>query len=312
MKPESWDQFVMGSENGTIFSRYEILKEIAKERNGKLLLLGVKKNDTLIAGLPLVVFRKHLLKVAVSVPSMLACYGGVIYDLSESRSVKRQENDNEQTIALFIRHFKQQKYKYVRLHLTNSVQDIRKFIHEGFRYKLAYTYYSAIRSIEEMWDHLDNEVRKNIKKCEKEGYRLCTNEEILALHQLVRDTYHRKGLAYREKDETAGKIYEYVIATEQGKLFLLKDGKNKIVAGRMMLWDNKRAYDWLAGTDRAHVKSGVNSYLAWECLKEASKQDKKEYDWCGADVAVVSRFKAAFNPELVHGFVLNKNNLLKW
>lgn len=306
---DQWDQFLRDSDNGTVFNRSEILTQIALDRKGELRLLGIFNNNNLIAGLPLIIMKKAFCKIAVSVPSTFVRYGGVIYRFPESRSIKRKENHIRNIAESLLKYFKQNKFMYILMKMNNSVDDLRPYISGGFKCELNYTYYSPISDIDNMWDNLDNEVRKNIKKCEKGGGKLFVNGNILELHRLVKDTYRRKGHEHNESSETLVKLYDLVLKNNCGKLFLLKNSDGETIAGRAMVWDDKRAYDWFAGSDEKYIKLGVNSFLAWECLKEANIQGKNEFDWCGANVGKVSRFKAAFNPVLIHGFILRKNNL---
>jgi hypothetical protein len=59
---------------------------------------------------------------------------------------------------------------------------------------------------------------------------------------------------------------------------------------------------WLAGGVRAHLASGVGSWLMLEVASELGRRGHAEWDLCGADLKGVARFKGELGARLEHYF----------
>jgi hypothetical protein len=77
------------------------------------------------------------------------------------------------------------------------------------------------------------------------------------------------------------------------------DDSGNLACAIIVLHDSKRAYYSLASTRSDMVGSGIQSWLIWELFKILNSEGILEFDFLGANIPSIARFKEKFNTEPV-------------
>ena len=305
---DSWDKFVDESEQGNIFCKSFWSGYICSDGNIKFCIYGVfNKHGDLIAGLPIYHRKKAMLDIAIYPP--VTPFMGILYGKKNTKISKIESYEREVIAALTEKI--RSDYSYISLALDPSIMDLRPFKFEGWESHAVYTYYVGLSDIKFLWDNLDRNCKKNIKKSQESNLVFSKETDIKQFYDLYSKTYLRQNMAVPASEKTIRAIYTNL--KEKGAVQLYSAKKDsQIIALSLVIFDKKRAYYLLAASDPDNRQYKAPSFLLWNILEDISGR-YDEIDLVGANTPSIIMFKKGFATKLVPYYVVSNfsNKLIK-
>ena len=171
------------------------------------------------------------------------------------------------------------------------------FFWAGFNQTTYYTYrLNNLESLDLVYDNFRENIRREIRKAEKEGIVIEENNDSELLFTLFQDTLNRQGLQEKIQKELVIRLFANCKIRECGKIFLAKDGYGNCHSALFLAWDNNTAYYLLGGSNKSFRNSGAMSLLMWHAIKFTSRH-VKVFDFEGSMLEPVERYFRAFGAE---------------
>jgi lipid II:glycine glycyltransferase (peptidoglycan interpeptide bridge formation enzyme) len=296
IQDKNWNLFVDENKQiGSLFLKSTWLIPIKKIFGKEINVFGCYLNDQLIGGVALLVQKKGIFKIAF-VP-IATPYNSLII-----KSNLEKQNEVLSELLEFI----QREYDLITINLSPIFKDARLFQWLDFNCSPRYNYFHDLEK------HRDENLPKNyslrnkINKAKRNGIKIEQNNDFQLFWSLYEKTFKKqKFLPPFSKEKFLNLTKEY---DNSGliRMFLAKTQKGEPIAARIEVEDKPFIYDWLAGANPALLNSGGNQLLMWEILNYYSKQEFKNFDFCGADIPSVASFKGSFGGDLVQYFQIKK------
>ncbi|MFC2005159.1 GNAT family N-acetyltransferase [Chloroflexota bacterium] len=286
-----WDDFVDKSSSGTLFHKRDWF-DVSGE---KFIIYGYFRGQELYAGIPLSI--KSMFGIKVACRPGLTPYNGVLFKQREGKYVTKLSSEKEEAQALA--HLMKSDFKLVRFGFSPGHVDLQPFIREGFLPEIMYTYVIKLgASLEDIWNGLGENTRRNIKKARKDGITIIQSDDFNQTLSLVEKTFSRQNL----KGQSGPLAFRYnAMLSKRGqcKSFVAKDRNDYKIAVVYIIWDTSRAYYMMGGYDSEKSHYGAMSLAMWEAI-EYSRQELslKEFDFEGSMIPQIERFFRAFGGKL--------------
>ena len=204
--------------------------------------------------------------------------------------------------------FNSNRYDYVELVNSPAFVDIRPFIHNGWRSSVYYTYY--LNLTKDIDRSISKKTRNIVRKAEKEGITIRKMTDVEEFYKLYSMTYTRQGLNTPVNIEFFDEMISLIKGENMGKMWFAKTSTGELASAEVFVWDEKRAYRWVAGSHSSLRKTGATSYLLYHIFNELKEKGFTEVNLMGANTPHLAMFLTGFNPKLVPYFSVKKTNLL--
>ncbi|MGB9691205.1 MAG: GNAT family N-acetyltransferase [Candidatus Sumerlaeaceae bacterium] len=293
---DTWDEFVMRSRQGTLFHTSGWCETLRRAlAPAEPVILGCFEGSDLVGGC--VFLERERFGMRTAVTPLLTPYSGFLSEppLAEklSDNVSREHAILEALCAYLL-----DSYTYLNLVLAPHLEDIRPLQQAGFNISPRFTYYLNMRlSAEEHWRRFDGSARRQIKKAERQQWELSSRLPLDLAYELFAGNFARRG-------ESCPVSYELFIAAAEHRgpdrlreVFAVWHGE-RLAGFVVVLGYNRTLYYALAAHDAEYLSHGVSSFLVWEIIKRYSGVEWFTFDFVGANIPSIARFKENFNPRL--------------
>lgn len=263
----------------------------------------IKKKEQMVASLPVFYKKKLFLKYTLNPDQYF------YYQISYYYEKKRRAHENELielNILSAIAEAMKSRYSYLKLKLSFSNYDMRAFNWEKINAHPLYSIISELQIPNFQANYSYNQTQ-HIKKASELDLQVSQQIDIEAVFELQKITYDKKSVDYSARFNNIKKLAELLYKAGKLEIFGVFLDK-KLIASRLIIcdYDNSIAYDWNAASDNFAYKNGVNSFLMDYILQYYHHKGLKYYDFCGANVKSVARFKHEFGGYLKVYYALNK------
>lgn len=195
-------------------------------------------------------------------------------------------------------------YAIISFPLSKDIADMQPFIWNKFKVVPAYTYIVDLSmQIDELWERMSSERRKNITKGMKDGLSVKKIDNFEVVRTLVLMTYSRQEKKTNEYYlnkvlfEFANENNSYAYATYKG---------DKAIACTFCIYDTKTAYYLMGGYDNKNKHHGAGAMSMWESIKYAQNKEIKFFDFEGSMNQNIERYFRGFGGQLIPYFTVNK------
>jgi len=299
---EVWDAFVRTSPQGTVFSTSAWLEAAAQTLGGTPLLLGCRRGDDLVGGCGLLRIQK--MRLCKATTPVITPYGGFLFAPPSARRAAQEEGKRHAIAAQLIERL-ERDFHYVLLHHPPALHDVRPFRWVGWSAEVRYTYVVSLQDMEAVWMTCEHSIREQINKAERQGIGIGVNEDIASFLCLQDRSFARQKLATPLSRDRMRNFYEQLRARRLCRLYVAKDPSGRPLSARIVIPGFDTAYDWVAGADPDYYATGATPLLVWTILKEMS-ETHSYFDFSGADLPSVSKFKRGFGGELRSCYIVEK------
>ena len=184
------------------------------------------------------------------------------------------------------------------LHCDVSVPDLRPFLAKGWQPSLSYTYVVPLVDLAAQWERVDQNLRRLIRRCEKEGVTYREDERLRRLFRLHLQTHQRKGAPLYLPEPAFRTYFEQVRASGLARLgHAVFEGK--VIASQLMLTGpGGVAHTVCAGADEDYLRMGASAFLRWRSFESLAQAGYRANDLTDAALNPVTRFKSQLGGNL--------------
>lgn len=145
------------------------------------------------------------------------------------------------------------------------------FYWQGFQQTTRYTYVIPdLTDMEQIYNSMASDIRKQLRKAEKKvSCEVCDDVELL--YRVTEKTYKRQNLSVPYTMSFLRRLVNTCIEHESGRMYIAKDGDERIHAVSFMIWDENSAYYLIGGADPDLRQSSAQVFLLWNMIKDAAK-----------------------------------------
>ncbi len=189
-----------------------------------------------------------------------------------------------------------------------EVMDVRQWQWNSFLAEVRYTFYIRLPYNLEL---ADLSQRSKARKAKKEGFscEVAGSEAFRGVVECMQDTGNRQGFNYRLTHEDLRNALTF-LGEEVFHVYVCRSPSGEVASARVALGaPGMIAMDWIAGTKREFLKSGVTQLLIAYELDHLSRLRIEVFDFVGANLPTVSLAKAGWGGELVPYYVVRPINL---
>jgi len=282
----AWNAVVAASPEGTIYHDTRWLDPVCKAAGDVFSVYGFFLGGRLVAGLPLQIRRKGpftLARRAFATP-----YAHPVISPDCAREVA----------PLLPGAVAEVGRKHSQTVLTGSPFASGFGLGPKWRIARRATYLLDISDPDNVWRGFVYQLRKKIRKAIRLNIKVkagCTPE---AFYQLYRRTFERRGLDIRVSFNRLADLLNSLALAHVGKTYAATTEDGETCAVGLVLFDARRAYHALAGTDVDATKAPASALLLWEIIQDLSSSHC-QFDLVGANIPGIIRFKKQFGGRLV-------------
>ncbi len=294
-----WDDCVQSAPAGSVYhlSRWVTLYNSLKipSQTMKILCCRRLSDGHIMGGCLLLEKERYGFRLAVN--ALATQYAGFILAPHGGNKLSDEVSRNNRILSLLMEHLRE-NYHQVYLYSGVGLNDLRVFRNAGWQVAPAYTYFVNLEDMSDLWDQLDGSLRRQIKKGERQGLQITKTLKATEFNQILDDTFAR----HNQNNPISHMLVSSLIEDDTWKAnrFLLGavDGSERLQSGIIALYDTKRAYYSFAATHSDVMGTGVHSWLIWELFKVLNAKGIHTFDFLGANIQSIARFKEHFNPEI--------------
>lgn len=283
----AWDALVDSSPQGSIFCRSWWLGAVG----GDIRVLGHFESGRLVAGIPIAVEQRMGIRLC-GMPKLTQTWGVLMENqLWKKSSAARESQILEEFATRLAR-----GPAFVQCFHPASTNWL-PFFWNGFSQTTRYTcILEELDSPERLWQGLDENRRRSIRKAEKRGLtvRPCGPRTVYEasvktfLRQSKRNPYHLDYLT---------RLYNAASENHAGACFAAEDRQGRVHAAAFFVWDSRRGYYLTGGADPALRESGAGSLLMWRMIEFAAERTSV-FDFEGSMVKPIEEFFLSFGSKL--------------
>lgn len=160
-------------------------------------------------------------------------------------------------------------------------------------------------------DVVDTSVRNKINKAIREGYLSQRSNDWDAIYHCLSKTEDVKNFSHMITVSELATL-EQLLGEDAFRGYLCLTSQGEPVSGQIKLFLAEGiSIDWSAGTDRNHIKNGVNQLLYEKSCDDLAESGGHLFDLCGANIRPVAQAKAAWGWPLIPYLVLTNDTLTR-
>jgi hypothetical protein len=293
---DAWCGLLERSPQGSVYARPDYLAALCEATGASFRIVGVFLNEQLVGGVPLYE-RRHRAGTIVANRTLLY-YNGIVLDLPAKKFHSDRTAQLQSVVAALEQAVARRGYAHIALHSDASLKDLRPFLARGWKSSLSYTYVVPLTDMARQWERVDQNLRRLIRRCERDGVTYREDADFAALFRLHWQTHRRKGAPLYLPEAAFERYVERVQSCGLARLghAVFED---KVVASQLMLTGPYRSSHTIcAGADEDYLRLGASAFLRWHAFLALHRDGFAANDLTDASLNPVTRFKSQLGGEL--------------
>jgi hypothetical protein len=297
LDPEEWSQFERGTLPSTPFHTGEWLTILERTYEAKILRIGFFEGNQLIGGMPILVKRKFIYRIAGSPLDGTATpyQGPICSDLSNYGRL----------FKAFLIYAESSKWDFVQITPFPGMGLEHWTLNSPYlRCEARQTLFLDLRPGEaKLFRAMRHDCRKNIKQAQARG--LVVEEVDASERQWIEGYYEMAVEAYRRQRRSPPipkSFFENLssVLGTSGKIKLLfARYKSETVAAGIFLIHGGVIYAWDGVSRRAYSHLRASNLLNWTLIRLACANSLETFDMLGANIPTIAHFKQGFGGALI-------------
>jgi hypothetical protein len=303
---DAWCAVLGRSAQGSVYGRPEYLAALCDATGASYRIIGVFLNDQLVGGVPLYERRQRAGNIVAN--RTLLYYNGIVLDLPARKFHSDATAQLQSVLAVLEQCVADAGYAHVTLHNHGSLTDVRPFIARGWQSSLSYTYVVSLTDMTQQWERVDQNLRRLIRRCEREGVSYREDTDFDALFRLHWQTHRRKGAPLYLSEAAFRRFFERVQGCGLARLghAVFED---KVIASQLMLTGSYPiSHTICAGADEDHLRLGASAFLRWHAFLALHRDGFVANDLTDASLNPVTRFKSQLGGDLTPTLSVNRTD----
>jgi hypothetical protein len=169
----------------------------------------------------------------------------------------------------------------------------------GFRQEMRYTFEIERTDSETLDQQINRNLKRNIK-ASASAIDIQYHVDTGVFYAICSHTYKRQKMKMPYSAELFSKIDQAVIKNKAGVKIGAFNQAQELMAVAYLVWDDDRAYYFLAGDTDAGKKSGASIVLCREAIRIAfEEKNLKTFDFCGSMIESITEIRRQFGAKPV-------------
>lgn len=293
---DAWRELVGRSEDGSVYALPEYLAALCAATGAQWRIIGAFLDGRLVGGVPL--YERRARSGMVAANRTLLYYNGLVLALPPRKYHSDRVAQSLQLLEAIAQNLESRKLAQVLLHNRSTVLDLRPFIARGWQERLSYTYVLPLEDMRAQWEQVDQNLRRLIQRCERDGVSYREDDDIDALFALHLQTHRRKGAPLYLPQQAFQTYYRSIAAAGLARLgHAVYDGR--VIASQLMLTGpHLVAHTVCAGADEDFLRMGASAFLRWHAALALARDGYRANDLTDAGLNPVTRFKSQLGAQL--------------
>jgi hypothetical protein len=290
-----WNKFVETSPSGSVYHLSSYISVLAQVTGCRFRIVGVRLNDTIIAGAAL--FEIPLLIGCYASSRSLLYYHGIV--LGSGAFHKNSTEVRVNVLESLEKALHTMGYAAVSMNHRHPIYDLRFFDREGWNLQVGYTYEVQISDVDALWRNIDQNQRRLIRRAEKKSYTLSEDDDFDSFFKQHQAIHERKGASLYLKKRQFEKYFHLLKKEGLCRLYHARTRENESAASQLVLLSGHPVTHTVgAGSRKQFLSDGATSFLRWRVFDALSKEGYDANDLTDASVSSVARFKRDMGGEL--------------
>ncbi|MDA1178126.1 MAG: GNAT family N-acetyltransferase [Planctomycetota bacterium] len=299
-----WCRVLAASEEGSPYQLPEYLHALAEATNGKCRLIGAFRDDDLVGGMGLYLQPATLGGIQAT-SRLLLYYNGPFMQPCLSQHPHKQEKHRRDFHRALEAHVRHCGYRRVRFKTRAPHIDYRTFLQQGWQAKPVYSYVIDLQDLPRLWEKIDNNLRRLVRRCERENMIFSDEGSFDAFLDMHEETSRRKEAPLYLPRERFRKFITTLRDQKCVTLFQVSAANGVPVATQLVLHgDHPVAHTLSAGSSQTDLQSGCNALLRWRVCQWLANRGYRSLDLTDAHNTTVARFKSQLGAEVQLGLQL--------
>ncbi|HQJ74809.1 MAG TPA: GNAT family N-acetyltransferase [Bacteroidota bacterium] len=304
-----WEQFLSQIDNSTLFNSSlwgKIINQIFNISNEVIIF---HNNGIILAGAIIYYKKRYFIKTITKPP--LTLYNGLLFNLPENQKNQKNIEIKHEISNNFINYLSKE-YKFINFTTTIDFFDTRPFLWNKWIVLPQYTYILNLEDEKNIWNGFSSSLRRKINNCLSYSPVISKNDNVEKLIDLHFESYSRNKIKPILDYDTFTNFVKLALENNICDIYSISID-NEIHSMRALLKWKDIIYDWIAGTETKYRNYNSTHFLLWELLKKYSNDNKRLFDFMGANTKSISDFKRLFGGELKEYYDLKyySSNLFK-
>ncbi len=294
---DGWTQLVSQSPDGSVYSLPQYLDVLCRAAGGHFSVLAVRRGEELAGGVAL--YERDSRRGPYVLPRRLLYYNGIVLRRYETKYPSEQTARNLKTMSALAEALLRRGYAALTLNCRGSVLDARPFIASGWSATLQYTYVVPIRDLPLLWSRVEQNLRRLISRCEREGMTVVDDDDFDTFYRLHATTMALKEQGLYLPEPAFRRYFEALHAANLCRLYhaRLPDGR-KVASQLVLLGPSPITHSVAAAADPEFLRSGVSALLRWKVFESLSAMGFSGNDLTDASLNPVTHFKSQLGGDL--------------
>jgi hypothetical protein len=292
-----WNELVATSSHGSIYSTPEYLDVLCSESDATFRILVVDRADEIVGGIAL--FERTNAFGRYISGRLLLYYNGFVLKSHPSKYPSERTAREIETITVLAEELHHAGYGRVELRNRGALSDVRPALQLGWRATPSYTYVVAIADLEGAWSRVEQNLRRLVGRCEREGIYFSDDDDFESFYSLHEQTHVRKGSALYLAKHNFERYFRRLKAQGLGRLFQARSAEGKVISSQLVLLGRHPVcHTVCAAADAAFLKTGATAFLRWRAFEQLSKMGYAATDLTDAQLNPVTHFKSQLGGDL--------------
>jgi hypothetical protein len=305
---DAWRAVLARSLQGGPYGLPEYLSALCEATGARYRIIGVFLNDQLVGGAPLYERRERAGTVVTN--RTLLYYNGIVLDLPPRKFHSDGTAQMQSVLAALEGSLAGLGHAHVSLHNHASLTDLRPFLARGWHVSLSYTYVVSLADMSEQWERVDQNLKRLIRRCEREGVTYREDTDFDALFRLHWQTHRRKGAPLYLPEAAFRRFFERVYSCGLARLAHAVFNDQVVASQLMLVGPNPVSHTVCAGADEEHLRLGASAFLRWNAFLSLQRDGYVENDLTDASLNPVTRFKSQLGGDLTPTFSIARSDSL--
>jgi len=300
-----WNSFVAQSSTGSIYSSSDYLEALCAATGGSFKILAVLKGDQILGGVGLYEETRPYGRVIAN--RLLLYYNGMAMNDFTNKYPSERTSRELAVKEAIAEELDSAGAGRVLLHNRSGISDVRPFLNRDWNCWPSYTYEVAIDDLEQAWGRVEQNLRRLIERCRKNGVTFSSDDDFEAFYDMHLSTASRKGAPLYLNRDSFRRYFEILRDKNLCRLYFARLNDGKPVAVQLtLLGDHKVTHTVCAAAEPEYLNLGTTPFLRWQAFEDLNKLGYAANDLTDAALNPVTRFKGQLGGDLKTNLVLRR------
>jgi hypothetical protein len=294
---EAWNRFVAQAPAGSPYANTQYLDVLCGAAGGRFSVLVAEQGGEIVGGIAL--YERPTRWGLRLEPRLLLQYNGFVLEAPRSRYPSENTARDVKILAALAEEIVRRDHAVRVIKSREPLSDGRVFGRFGWQVWPTYTYVVPLADLDRQWDLVERNLRRLIKRAEREGLSVSEDEDFDAFFHLHRETHRRKGAPLYLPEAAFREYFASLRRLGLCRLFHARTPDGRSVASQLVLVGaHPVSHTVSAAADAEMQQLGANPFLRWRSFELLAAAGSVANDLTDASLNPVTHFKSQLGGQL--------------